>query len=177
MYIYISPLPLEPPSPPPSHPCRPSQSPELSSLCYSAASHELCFIHGSVCMSALCSQFSSPPPSPHTLCAHVSSLCLGLYSCPENRLLCTTPPVFLWAFFFLPLDNILCGRFYLQGIYTRMWPYLLSNSIPGSSGRWKQGADMRAGWGLWGSEFFLVMITPHLSSAQGQCPGTGVRQD
>ena len=103
MYIYISPLPLEPPSPPPSHPCRPSQSPELSSLCYSAASHELCFIHGSVCMSALCSQFSSPPPSPHTLCAHVSSLCLGLYSCPENRLLCTTPPVFLWAFFFFPL--------------------------------------------------------------------------
>ena len=44
MYTYSSP-PLEPPSAPPSHPSRSSQSPELSSLCYTPASQlAICLI-------------------------------------------------------------------------------------------------------------------------------------
>ena len=41
LYVYIYPLPHGSPTLPPSHPSRPSQSTELSSLCYSAASHIL----------------------------------------------------------------------------------------------------------------------------------------
>ena len=42
------PLPLRSPSHPPSHPSRSSQSTELSSLCYTAASHAVYFTHGNV---------------------------------------------------------------------------------------------------------------------------------
>ena len=44
LYVYIHPLPLEPPSHPLPHPSRPSQSPELRSLCYIAISHKLFYI-------------------------------------------------------------------------------------------------------------------------------------
>ena len=41
VHVYIYPFPLEPPS----HPTRSSQSTEPSSVCYSAASHELSSLH------------------------------------------------------------------------------------------------------------------------------------
>ena len=40
LYVYTHPLPLGPRShPSPFYPVRPSQSPEMSSLCYAAGSH------------------------------------------------------------------------------------------------------------------------------------------
>ena len=47
LYVHIYPLPLGPPSPhhPPSHPSRSSQSTELSSLCYTAGTHQLSVLH------------------------------------------------------------------------------------------------------------------------------------
>ena len=45
------------------------------------------FTHGSVFMSNLISQFIPSSPSP--LCPHIHSLHLRLYSCPENRFICT----------------------------------------------------------------------------------------
>ena len=66
LYEYIYPLPLEPPPPaPPSHPARASQSPRLSSLCYTAP----CFKHGSAYMLIPLSQLIPPSPSP--LCPQV----------------------------------------------------------------------------------------------------------
>ena len=43
--VYLPSLPLESPSPPPSHPSRSSQSTRLDSLCYIAASHCLSILH------------------------------------------------------------------------------------------------------------------------------------
>ena len=55
--------PSEPPShPPPSHPSRSSQSPELSSLYYTAASHWLSILHMIVYMFPCFSLNSSPTP-------------------------------------------------------------------------------------------------------------------
>ena len=45
LYVYIYPLCLGPPSPPPSHPSRSLQSTELSSLCYTAGSYQLSILH------------------------------------------------------------------------------------------------------------------------------------
>ena len=80
MHTYIPSF-LNLPPTPPSHPTRSSQSPELSSLCYRATSHQLSVLH------MLLSQFVPPAPSP--LCPHVDSLCLHLYSCPADRFFCT----------------------------------------------------------------------------------------
>ena len=44
-YIYIYRLPLKPPSTPPSHHYRSSQSAKLGSLCYTATSHQLSVSH------------------------------------------------------------------------------------------------------------------------------------
>ena len=60
--LYIYPLSLESPyHPPSSQPPRSSQSTELSSLCYTAASY---FMHGSIYLSVPCSRFVPPSPSP-----------------------------------------------------------------------------------------------------------------
>ena len=73
---------------PPSYPSRSSQSPELSSLCYTAASHDDLF-HTWKCIYVNPSLPVHPtPPSPPGL--HIS-LHLCLYSCPANRLSC---PIF-----------------------------------------------------------------------------------
>ena len=62
-------FPLASPSLPPSlsHPSRWSQSTELISLCYAAASHELSILHLVVyicpCHSLTLSQLTFPPPS------------------------------------------------------------------------------------------------------------------
>ena len=45
IYIYIYRLPLKPPSTPPSHHYRSSQSAKLGSLCYTATSHQLSVSH------------------------------------------------------------------------------------------------------------------------------------
>ena len=84
LYVYINLLLLRPPSHPPSHPSRSSQSIELSSLCYTAVSHQLSILHGNVYMSMLLSQFISPSSHPNP-CPLLCSLCLHLYSCPGIR--------------------------------------------------------------------------------------------
>ena len=45
LYVYIYPLPLGPPPTTASHPPRSSQSTEVSSQCYTAASHQLSILH------------------------------------------------------------------------------------------------------------------------------------
>ena len=73
----------------PFHPSRLSQSPGLSSLCpYSSFPLAVYFTHGGVYMSALLSQFAPPSPSPAM--SKVCSLCLSIYSCPANRIICIT---------------------------------------------------------------------------------------
>ena len=74
-----------------SHPFRSSQSVELSSLCYTADSHQLYILHIIVCICQYYSLSSSYPPLP-LLWLHVCSLCLCLYSCPANRFICTIFP-------------------------------------------------------------------------------------
>ena len=66
---------------PPPQPSRSSQCMELSSLCYTAASHWLAVIHRVVYMSANSVHLSLP-----SLCPHVHSVCPNLYSCPKTRL-------------------------------------------------------------------------------------------
>ena len=69
MHIYHPPdLPSHSPS---QHCSRSSQSTELSSLCYTAASHQLSLLHVSEYMSIIASQFFPPTPSPW---GHKSSL-------------------------------------------------------------------------------------------------------
>ena len=58
-----------------------AEPPVLHSISPLAASHMVA--HTCQC----CSQFA--PPSPPLLCPQVSPLCLPLYSCPANRLICT----------------------------------------------------------------------------------------
>ena len=87
-YMYThTPSPHGPPSQCPFHPSRSLQSPELSSLCCAAASHELSVSHTVVYKCQCDSQFV--PPSPSLLCPHVRSLCVRLYFCPANRFICT----------------------------------------------------------------------------------------
>ena len=65
LYVYIYPLPLEPPSPPiPPRQVITEHRAELPVL-YSRFPLAICFTHGSVCMSVLISQFVPPSPSPH----------------------------------------------------------------------------------------------------------------
>ena len=81
LYVYISPVPQEPPSRPSSS----SQSTELSSRCCTAASHQLvCLTFGRVYMLVLLSRFTQPPP-PHRwvlislfyVCISIPSLQIG----------------------------------------------------------------------------------------------------
>ena len=75
-----------------SHPSRSSQSTELISLCYAAASHQPTILHSLV---YICQCYSHLPQlCPPTPCHQVHSLCLPLYFCPANRLIST-------VFFFL----------------------------------------------------------------------------
>ena len=85
LYVYMYPLLLNPPfhSPPKSHPSKSLQSTELSSLCYTAASHQLSISHTVI---YICQYYSLN--SPHPLlpsCIHK----FVLYSFPVNRFLST----------------------------------------------------------------------------------------
>ena len=65
LYVYLYLILLKVSSlPPPSHPSRSPQSSELSPLSYRAASHQLCFTHGSVYTSMLLSLLVPSSPSP-----------------------------------------------------------------------------------------------------------------
>ena len=68
--------PPPPPPPPPSHPSRLSQSTQLSSLCYTAASHYV--THGSVYMSMLLSQFVPPAPPPDHVQKSIPYICASV---------------------------------------------------------------------------------------------------
>ena len=87
--IYVSPLPLKPPSP--SHPVPPLQ---VITECQAglpmlySSFHQLSTLHMTVSMSVLLSQFI--PPSFSLLCPQIPSLHLCLYSCPANRFISTT---------------------------------------------------------------------------------------
>ena len=92
LYVYIYPhvpslLRLPPSSL--SHPSRWTQSTELISLCYAAASHQLAILHSVVYICPCHSLTSSQLPLP-CLCPQVPSLGLRLYSCPATRLISTT---------------------------------------------------------------------------------------
>ena len=72
LYVYIYPLPLGFPPTPPSHPSRSPQSIELSSLCYTAPSHELSILYMVVYIRQFYSPNSSHPP--------LSAQCLNVRS-------------------------------------------------------------------------------------------------
>ena len=78
-------LPVGSPSTTASHPSRPSQSAQLSSLPYAAGSHQLFSLHVALHIR----QLQSPSASLHCPQGpHVRSLCLHLYSCPANGFIC-----------------------------------------------------------------------------------------
>ena len=86
--------PISPPSctslpPSLSHPSRWSQSTELISLCYVAASHWLSILHLVVYMCPCYSLTLSQLPLPPSPCRQVHSLHLHLYSCPAPRFIRT----------------------------------------------------------------------------------------
>ena len=88
MYNYIpSLLDLSPTPHPPSHPSRSTEHRVELPVLYSMFPLAICFMHGSVYMSILISQFVPRSPSP--LCSHVCSLYLRLCSCPTNGFICT----------------------------------------------------------------------------------------
>ena len=88
MFPYLFPL-ASPSLPPPlSHPSRWSQSTELISLCYAAASHQLSILHLVVYICQCYSLTMSQPPLP-PLCPQVRSVGLRLYSYPATRSIST----------------------------------------------------------------------------------------
>ena len=98
MYTYIpSLLDLSPTPTPPSHPSRSSQSTKLSSLCYTAGSHQLSILHMAVNIRESQSPNSSPSPYPqvHSLV----SLCL--YSRLNPRFFMTLFSFFLFFLFLI----------------------------------------------------------------------------
>ena len=91
LFVYIyphSPSLLSLPPTLPIPPSRSSQSIELISRCYAAASHQLSILHLAVYTCQCCSLTSSQLPLP-PLCPQVRSLCLCLYSCPVTRFIGT----------------------------------------------------------------------------------------
>ena len=103
LYVYIHPLPLEPPS----HPSRSPQSAELSSLCYTVASHyhyiSIIILHIVVYI-CHCYSFNSSNPPLSPLCPQVHSLYLYLYSCCTNKFISTIFPdskYILWYMIFV----------------------------------------------------------------------------
>ena len=88
MIIYIYPLPVEPPSPPPFHPSGSSQSDRLSSLCYIATSHWLSISHVVVHICQCC-LLNCPTLSFPTVSISVFSTSLHLHSFSENRFIST----------------------------------------------------------------------------------------
>ena len=69
----------------PIPPSRSSQSPELSSLCHTAALHQLPALHVVLCTCQYQAPSSCPTPAP---CPQIHSLCLHLCSYPANRYIC-----------------------------------------------------------------------------------------
>ena len=88
IYIYIYSFPLESPFPAPSHPYRSSQSTWLSSLGYTANSHQLAILH-MITYTVQCYSFNLSHLLLPLLCPQVHSRCLRLYSCPANRFIRT----------------------------------------------------------------------------------------
>ena len=88
LWLYIYPLPVEPPSPPPIHPSGSSQSGRLSSLCYIATSHWLSISHMVVHICQCC-LLNCPTLSFPTVSISVFSTSLHLHSFPENRFIST----------------------------------------------------------------------------------------
>ena len=89
IYIYMYPLPLEPPcSHIPSYPFRSSQRARLGSLCYITTPHYLSVLHTMVyiCWCYFLHLSHSLPP---TLCAQVHSPSLHLHSIPADRFIGT----------------------------------------------------------------------------------------
>ena len=88
--IYMSPPSWAslPPSTP-SHPCRLSQSPCLSSLSHIANSYWLSIVHVLVCMFSFYSLHLSHPLLPTAPHVHKSFLCLRLHCCPANTFIST----------------------------------------------------------------------------------------
>ena len=86
LYVYIYSLLIKSSS----HPLLPSLQviTELSSLCYTAASHYLPILHMAVYLCQLYSLDSSHPPHP-LLCSQVHPVHLHFYSFPEYRCICT----------------------------------------------------------------------------------------
>ena len=73
LYVYIYPISWI--FPPTSHPSRSPQSTKLSSLRYTAGSHQLSVFHMVVYIYQSLSPNKSHPPFPHPPCPHVLSLC------------------------------------------------------------------------------------------------------
>ena len=79
-----TPIPLEPSSLSPSHPCGSPQSPRPGLLCYTAAAHQLAILCVRVCVS-----WHGPLHSPSlpSHCVYKSILHICLHSFPANRLI------------------------------------------------------------------------------------------
>ena len=82
------PFPVEPPSPPPSHRSRSSQSARLGSLCCIATSYQLSIIHMVVYVCHCCF-LHLPHPLLPPLWPQVHSLLLCLHFFPANRFIST----------------------------------------------------------------------------------------
>ena len=89
IYVYIDPLPLEPPSHSPRlYPCRSSQGTEASLWAVQHLPLAAYFTNGGAYTSMLCFQFMPLSPSPAP-CSQVYSLCLSFCSCPASRFIST----------------------------------------------------------------------------------------
>ena len=136
MYTYI---PISPPScvslpPSLSHSSRGTQSTELISLCYAAASYQLSILHLVVYICPCHSHFVPAYPSP-SLCPQVNSLHLRLYSCPASRFFRTifffflhsiymcqhTVFVFLFLTYFTLYDNLGPSMLLQMALFHKFW--------------------------------------------------------
>ena len=112
-YVYICPLPLEPPSSPPPHPSTSSQHRAEPPVLYGSIPLVIYLTHGCVCISVLLSQLAPPLLPP--LCPQARSLHLCLYSCPANRFIYT---IFLDSIYIYALIYaILLFSFWLHSVW------------------------------------------------------------